>query len=112
MYIVYPFISTTGNCISIYSSIYIVSRAIKNNSLNIVEDPDFDFTGNDYSDEFCEPPNNITNGYYEPLDEFYDVYSNVTYFCDEGYKLNGYPGPYNCTEETVFDIDEYPSCEG
>ena len=39
------------------------------------------------------------------------MYSNVTYFCDEGYKLNGYPGPYNCTEESIFDIDEYPSCE-
>ena len=40
------------------------------------------------------------------------MFENITYFCDEGYELKGFPGPYNCTEDGSFDIEEYPTCEG
>ena len=39
------------------------------------------------------------------------MYSNVTYYCDEGYYMKGVEGPYNCTEEGEFDIEDYPTCE-
>ena len=61
---------------------------------------------------FCEQPENVTNGFYDPLADDYEVFENVTYFCDEGYELKGFPGPYNCTEDGTFDIEEYPTCEG
>ena len=86
-------------------------KSFKPKLQNLTEDPDFNFEGNDYNDDICFPPNNITNGYYEPLDDFYEIYSNVTYYCDEGYYMKGFEGPYNCTEEGEFDIEELPSCE-
>ncbi|KAG7323279.1 hypothetical protein KOW79_012981 [Hemibagrus wyckioides] len=56
----------------------------------------------------CFPPRGISNGQFYPQEEIYEYEDTVTYTCNEGFRLRGFPRK-SCTEHGTFQPS--PECQ-
>lgn len=59
----------------------------------------------------CDPPNDIVNGTYDPMEAEYDYNSTVTYTCNFGYYLFSGDLTLRCDENAAW-VENPPVCMG